>query len=59
MTEQAQVESEDLAQAIVEDVLDNLLARSGFDGWWDVLGVNIRREIRRDLKKTVMEARVR
>jgi hypothetical protein len=56
---ETRVESEELAKAIVEDVLDDLAGRSGWEAFWEEIDIPTRREIRRDLTKTVMEARVR
>lgn len=42
---------------IVDDVIDNLYGRAGFDDMWDSVEEDIRDEIRNDLAAIIIRAR--
>lgn len=50
--------AEEVAARIVKAVLTDLCDRSGFDHWWDGIDSSIRAEIRRELKRKVVDVLV-
>lgn len=43
----------DLAVAVVEEVIENLMRRKGFDDWWEGIDIALRRDMRRELTDVV------
>lgn len=50
--------TEAVAAKIVKAVITDLSDRSGFDHWWDDIDSGIRAEIRRELKRKVLDVLV-
>ena len=47
--------TEKLAYVIVDNILQELLGRSGFDDWWDDIDYDIQDEIMNELAKIIVK----